>query len=454
MVAKKPLILICDDDHSQCEVLEYALNGEGYDTDIVHTGAGALNRIKDNHHDLILLDLKLPDINGLEVLKRIQTLKFPPLAVMISGQGDIHAAVEATKHGAFDFLEKPLDSDRVLVTLRNALDKSRLEKEKEHLLQSMVEQYQMVGKSGPLKKVFMLIDKAARTSSKVLIEGENGTGKELVARAIHHRSSRAYQPFIAVNCAAIPEYLIESELFGHKKGSFTGAVADKPGRFQLADNGTIFLDEIGDMSPMTQAKVLRTLEGGMIEIVGGSEPIAVDIRVIAATNKNLNEEMEKKNFREDLYFRLNVLNIKMPALREREEDIPLLVEYFIEMFSHEYGVRIKQVQSRAMEKLCSYAWPGNVRELKNVVEKMVVLLESHEVHAKDIDKIMHDHMQKALDVRNDLSFKDAKRAFERQYIHNKLVATEWNVTETARSLQIPRTYLHKKINQLKIRHGA
>ncbi|MBN2102827.1 sigma-54-dependent Fis family transcriptional regulator [bacterium] len=454
MVAKKPLILICDDDRSLCEILENALVYDGYHTEIVYNGKNAIDRIKQNHHDLVLLDLKLPDISGLEILKQIQALEFPPLAVIISGQGDIHAAVEATKHGAFDFLEKPLDSNRVLVTIRNALDKGRLEKEKANLLQSVVEQYRMVGKSEALKRVHQFIEKAARTNSKVFIEGENGTGKELAARAIHHQSDCAFGPFMAVNCAAIPENLIESELFGHKKGSFTGAIADKPGRFQLADNGTIFLDEIGDMSLMMQAKVLRTLEEGVVEMVGGNESITVDVRVIAATNKNLTEEMHKGNFREDLYFRLNVLNIKMPSLRERKEDIPLLIEYFIEVFSHEYGIRIRKVQPRAMEKLLLYSWPGNVRELKNVVEKMVVLLDSSEIRPKDIEMIMNDHIHKTSHIEMDLSLKAAKRAFERQYIYNQLVTAGWNVTKTARLLRIPRTYLHKKINQLKIRHDA
>ncbi|MFC1568873.1 sigma-54-dependent transcriptional regulator [bacterium] len=454
MVTKKPMILICDDDRSFCEILEDALTYHGYITEMVHTGKGALNCIKHHHHDLILLDLKLPDMSGLDTLKKIQSLDKPPLVVMISGEGDIHSAVEATKYGAFDFLEKPVDSDRVLVTIRNALERGRLEKEKANLLQSVVEKYRMVGESDALKQVHFLIAKAAGTNSKVLIEGENGTGKELVARAIHHQSNRAFGPFVAVNCAAIPENLIESELFGHTKGSFTGAIVDKSGRFLIADNGTIFLDEIGDMSLMTQAKVLRTLQEGVIETVGGSQPIPVDVRVLAATNKNLYHEMEKGNFREDLYFRLNVLNIKMPPLRERKEDIPILIDYFIEMFSHEHGVRLKQVQSKAMQRLIAYHWPGNVRELKNVVEKMVVLIEPSEVHSKDIETILQSHSYRTNDIAADLSYKEAKEIFERQYIRDKLVANGWNVTKTAESLQIPRTYLHKKMNKLGIKHGS
>lgn len=454
MIAKKPLILICDDDCSLCEILETALNLDGYISEIVHTGEGALDRLRRNHHDLIILDLKLPDMSGLETLKKMQTFEPPPVAVMISGEGDIRSAVEATKYGAFDFLEKPLDADRVLVTIKNALDRGRLEKEKANLLQSVLEQYRMVGKSDEINHIHMLINKAARTNSKVLIEGENGTGKELVARAIHHQSNRAYGPFIAVNCAAIPENLIESELFGHKKGSFTGAISDKSGRFQVADGGTIFLDEIGDMSLMTQAKVLRTLEEGTIEAVGSNDIIPIDVRVIAATNKDLQIEMETGHFREDLYFRLNVLNIKVPSLRERKEDIPILIDHFIQMFCYEHGVRIKQVQQKALERLLSYNWPGNVRELKNVIEKIVILIEANEVRLKDIENVMKGHFRRTGDVAADLSYKEAKESFERQFIHEKLITHGWNITKAAESMQIPRTYLHKKLNKLGIKHGA
>ena len=453
MVTRKPMILICDDDRSLCEILEDALNDTGYQTDIVHTGEGAIDRIQRHHHDLILLDLKLPDISGMDTLKKIQTFDNPPLVVIISGIGDIHTAVEATKSGAFDFLEKPLDPERVLVTIRNALDRGRLEKEKANLLQSVVEQYRMVGKSDALKEVHFLIDKAAQANSKVLIEGENGTGKELVARAIHHQSSRAYAPFVAVNCAAIPENLIESELFGYKKGSFTGAYTDKPGRFQIADNGSIFLDEIGDMSLMTQAKVLRILEEGLVEAIGSHEPVSVDVRIIAATNKNLQTEMEQGNFREDLYFRLNVINIQMPPLRDRREDIPLLVDYFIEMFCHEHGKQIKTVQAPAMESLLAYHWPGNVRELKNVVEKMVVLVESAEVGPDDIELIMQNQTHSTSDIPSNLTLKEARERFERRYIYGKLVEAGWNVTRAAKTLKIPRTYLHKKMNKLGIKSG-
>jgi two-component system nitrogen regulation response regulator NtrX len=450
MVKKKPWILICDDDRRLCEILKNALSDDGYVIESVSTGTEALDKLRRNQHDVILLDLKLPDMSGLEILKKIQFLEKRPVVVMISGQGDIHTAVEATRAGAFDFLEKPLDVNRVLLTIKNVLDRCRLENEKANLMQSVLEQYRMIGKGEALTRIHYLIERAARTNSKVLIEGENGTGKELVARAIHHQSARAYGPFIAVNCAAIPESLIESELFGHKKGSFTGAISDKPGRFQSAENGTLFLDEIGDMSLMTQAKVLRTLEESTVEMVGDSESIPVDVHVIAATNKNLQAEMESGHFREDLYFRLNVLNIKMPPLRERKEDIPDLADYFIQMFCQEHGVRLKTVQLDALEQLKAYAWPGNVRELKNVIEKIVVMVESSTVKSKDIESIL-THPRKSCDTKQ-TSFRHAKESFERQFISEKLAMYDGNVTKTAQHLKMPRTYLHKKMNRLGIRH--
>ena len=391
MVIKKPRILIVDDDRSHCDIIANALDYEGYNTDIANNGKTAILKIQSDILDLILLDFKLPDMTGIKVLEKAREKNPPVQVVMLSGQGSIHTAVEATKMGAYDFLEKPISSDRILLTLRNALDRGRLEREKAHLLESVKKHYTMVGEGPKMKEIHDLIRKAAKTNSKVLIEGENGTGKELVARAIHHESSRAGRPFVAVNCAAIPETLIESELFGHKKGSFTGAIADKPGRFQQADSGTIFLDEIGDMSIMTQAKVLRTLEEGTIEMVGGSEAIPVDVRVIAATNKDLLEEMKASHFREDLYFRLNVLSIKVPTLRERRDDIPILVEYYTQHFCNEHGVVQKKITPKALQQLVRYPWPGNVRELKNFVEKAVVLIGPAEIQPHDVSAILKNY---------------------------------------------------------------
>lgn len=450
MMQKQSQILVVDDDRSLCEILINILEYAGYRAEAVHDGQSGLERIPSLDPDVALIDLRLPDMNGLDLLKQIMEGRQNLQAVMISGEGTIHTAVEATKIGAYDFLEKPLDSDRVLLTIKNAIDRGRLEREMARLLDSMREHYQMVGTSTEMMKIHELIRKASETNSKVLIQGENGTGKELVARAIHNNGKRAGQPFVAVNCAAIPETLIESELFGHKKGSFTGAIADKPGRFQQAEGGTIFLDEIGDMSVMTQAKVLRTLEDNMVEMVGGSKAIPVDVRVIAATNKDLQLEMQENRFREDLYFRLNVLSIQVPALRERKQDIPLLVEHFTEQFCNEHGVRLKKVTKRALNRLVAHDWPGNVRELRNFVEKMVVLLESTEILPAEIDALLSSQNRSKQPVPENLTLREAKENFEREFIRDNIISADKNITRAAEMLGLPRTYLHKKIKQLGI----
>lgn len=450
MIKKSPRILIVDDDRSLCEIIADTLEYEGYKTEAAYDGKTALKKIKEKKHDLVLLDLRLPDISGMDILKQIMESGGDLQAIIISGEGTIHTAVEATKIGAYDFLEKPLDSDRVLLTIKNALDRNTLAEEKRMLLESVKAHYQMVGTSPQMQEIHDLISKAAKTNSKILIQGENGTGKELVARAIHNNSQRAGRPFVAVNCAAIPETLIESELFGHKKGAFTGALADRPGRFQIADGGTLFMDEIGDMSLMTQAKVLRTLEENVVEMVGGSEPVTVDVRVIAATNKDLHEEMKENKFREDLYFRLNVLNIRVPALRNRKEDIPLLVEHFINGFCNEHGVRMKKMSKAAINRLISYSWPGNVRELKNFVEKMVILVESTEIRPVEVDALLQSHSRIKRPKTENLTLKEAKEVFERNFIRDKLVAANHNITKAAEMLGLPRTYLHKKIKKLNV----
>jgi len=450
MVGKKSRILIVDDDRGHCDIIANALTYEGYETEIANNGQDAVDKINNNRPDMLLLDLKLPDMTGIKVLEKARKKNPPIPVVMLSGEADIQTAVEATKMGAFDFLEKPITSDRILLTLRNALDRSRLEREKAQLLENVKKHYAMVGESPKMKKNNELILRAARTNSKVLIEGENGTGKELVARAIHHESVRAGEPFVAVNCAAIPETLIESELFGHKKGSFTGAIADKPGRFQQAEGGTIFLDEIGDMSMMTQAKVLRTLEEGTIEMIGSSESIPVDVRVIAATNKDLLLEMEEGRFREDLYFRLNVLNIKVSALRERRDDIPLLIDHYIQYFCDEYGVVRKKVTPKAIQQLMRYPWPGNVRELKNFVEKAVVMVTQSEIIPDHVSEILQSYSRKQPETDSRLPLKEARDRFEKQYIQARLGETNWNMTRTAKLLGIPRTYLYKKLKKLGI----
>lgn len=451
MVLKKSRILVVDDDRSLAEILVNILDYAGYSTDVANDGKTALLKMDKNAFDLLLLDLKLPDMSGMKILEKAMGKEPPIQVVMISGQGTIQTAVEATRIGAHDFLEKPLDSDRVLITLKNALERGQLEREKAHLLESVKEHYPMVGESHQMKQIRELILKAAGTESKVLIEGENGTGKELVARAIHIHSPRVGDPFIAVNCAAVPDTLIESELFGYKKGAFTGAVVDKLGRFQMADGGTLFLDEVGDMSLMTQSKVLRMLEESTVEMVGGSEPIPIDVRVIAATNKDLQKEMEEGNFREDLYFRLNVLNMKVPPLRERKEDIPLLVEHYIEHFCKEHGVIRKQITARAMNQLVNYPWPGNVRELKNFVEKLIVLVEETHVKPRDVSSILGGYSRTKAKSAPPVTLKQAREEFERGFIRDRLVANNWNVTYAAKAMGIPRTYLHKKIKKFGIK---
>lgn len=450
MFSKKARLLIVDDDRSLCEILVNMLSDEDFVTDTANDGRTALTKFRKNGFDIVLLDLKLPDMTGLKVLEKMMKEKSYVQVVMISGQGTIHIAVEATRIGAYDFLEKPVDSERLLVTLKNASEKGRLEREKARLLENVREHYAMVGQSAALRHVHELISKAAATNSKVLIEGENGTGKELVARAIHINGPRAGEPFITVNCAAIPDSLIESELFGYKKGAFTGAVADKLGRFQLADGGTLFLDEIGDMSVMTQAKVLRALEESKVEMVGGNMPILTDVRIISATNKDLQCEMEQGRFREDLYFRLNVLNIKVPPLRERTEDIPLLVDHFIQRFCDEHGIIHKQLSTKAMGQIVGYSWPGNVRELKNFVEKLVFLVEGTKIQPQDISAILENSTKSKGRTEFLMTLKAARQEFERKFILDRLVDCKWNVSKTAEILNIPRTYLHKKIKNLGI----
>jgi two-component system nitrogen regulation response regulator NtrX len=451
MSLKKMKILIVDDNVGHTKMLENMLEDEGYNSEIANDGKTALSKLDKNGFDLVLLDLKLPDISGMKILGKIKDKNQPAQVVMISGQGSIPIALEATRIGAYDFLEKPLDTDRVLTTIRNALEKGRLEKEKTKLLETVKGRFVMVGESAPMKEIKEMILKAAAIDSKVLIEGENGTGKELVARLIYINSKRVAGPFVAVNCAAIPETLIESELFGHVKGAFTGAVSDKIGRFQMADEGTLFFDEVGDMSIMTQAKVLRVLEEGVIEMVGGSEPIETDVRVIAATNKDLQAAMKTGKFREDLYFRLNVINIKIPPLRERKEDIPILIEHFIRNNCEEHGIPPKEITPRAMNRLQNYSWPGNVRELRNTVEKLIVFVEHDKIKPYDISSVMSNRTKSEPISKKSSTLKDAKLEFEKELIRKRLIANDWNITKTARTLDIPRTYLHTKINKFGIK---
>ena len=377
-------ILVIDDESAIRRILREILEHEKYNVDDAASAIEALPLVKENEYDAILCDIKMPQMDGIEFLEEARKISDAPI-IMISGHGTIDTAVEAIKKGAFDYISKPPDLNRLLITLRNALDKSKLMTETKALKKVVSRKYQMIGSSKPMMEIHDMIEKVAPTNARVLIEGENGTGKELVARQLHELSNRSYAPFIEVNCAAIPSELIESQLFGHEKGSFTSAIKMKKGDFELANNGTLFLDEIGDMSLPAQAKVLRALQENKITRVGGESEISVNVRVIAATNKNLKEEIQKGNFREDLYHRLSVIIINVPPLRERLDDIPELVNYFVENISNEMGKATPTFTQDAIEELQKYRWTGNIRELHNVIERLVILCGS-EINGEDVRK--------------------------------------------------------------------
>ena len=366
-------ILVIDDERSIRNTLKEILGFEGYDVELAENGALGLEMVKTTDYDIILCDIKMPEMDGIEVLGKIMEIKPETTVVMISGHGNIDTAVEAIKKGAFDFIVKPLDLNRLLITIRNAGDKSLLVKETIVLKQRVYKQYEIIGESPQIKKVLEMTDRVAPTDAKVLITGANGTGKELVARRLHQLSARAEAPFVEVNCAAIPSELIESELFGHEKGAFTSAIRQRKGKFEQADSGTLFLDEIGDMSYSAQSKVLRALQENIITRVGSDTPIKVNVRVIAATNKDLAEEIKNGNFREDLYHRLSVILIHVPSLESRKEDIPLLANYFIEQICSEYGQPPKEIEEEAIEELQHHQWTGNIREFRNVIERLIIL---------------------------------------------------------------------------------
>ena len=377
-------ILVIDDEPAIRRILREILEHEQYNVDDAASAVEALPLVKGNEYDAILCDIKMPQMDGIEFLEEAKKITDAPI-IMISGHGTIDTAVEAIKKGAFDYIAKPPELNRLLITLRNALDKSKLITETKVLKKAVNRQYQMIGSSKPMTEIHDMIEKVAPTNARVLIEGENGTGKELVARQLHELSNRSYAPFIEVNCAAIPSELIESQLFGHEKGSFTSAIKLKKGDFELANNGTLFLDEIGDMSLPAQAKVLRALQENKITRVGGESEINVNVRIIAATNKNLKEEIQKGNFREDLYHRLSVIIINVPPLRERLDDIPELVRYFVENISDEMGKATPTFTQDAIEELQKYHWTGNIRELHNVIERLVILCGS-KIEGDDVRK--------------------------------------------------------------------
>ncbi len=434
-------VLIIDDEEGIRESLSGIFEDEGYTVLTSSSGEEALKLLKEQSPDLILLDVWLPGIDGIQTLKEIKDLKPDLPVIMVSGHGNIELAVKATRVGAYDFLEKPLSLERVLLAAKRALEKRTLEIENKTLRQDLVRKWKPIGNSQKMKQLREQIDMAAKSNSRVLILGESGSGKELVAHVLHENSGRAGKPFIEMNCAAIPQELIESELFGHEKGSFTGAFERKKGKFELADEGTLFLDEIGDMSLSTQSKVLRVIETQEFQRVGGSQNIKVDVRIISATNKDLIEEAKKGNFREDLLYRLNVIPIMVPPLRERREDIPELVEYFLEYFALEYGQKPKDIAPDGLKMIEAYDWPGNIRELRNVIERIVIMTPSDTVTAKNI--IMGEAARSDYFAFNTL--KEARELFEKDFITKKLEENNWNISKTAEILDIERSNLHRKI---------
>jgi len=453
---RKAKILVVDDEENIRKTLKMILEYEGYIFVEAASGEEALDIIQENPGlDLVLLDIKLPGKDGLEVLEEIKNKPFSPEVIMISGQATIRTAVDATKLGAFDFLEKPLHRDRVLLSIRNALNQNKLRRECLDLRKKAEKRYELIGNHLLMKDLWKEIQKIAPTNATVLIYGESGTGKELIARAIHNLSLRAKERFVQVNCAAIPEELIESELFGHEKGAFTGATEKKIGKFEQADGGTIFLDEIGDMSLKTQSKVLRVLEEGEVQKVGSSKISRVDVRVIAATNKNLKEEMSKGNFREDLYFRLNVVPLYSPALREKKEDIPLLLDYFCQSFAEENNFKPKKFSKDAIEAMMKNPWKGNVRELKNVVERLIIMTESDIIEKKDLpSQIRGEAFVYLPDTKKVKTLKDFRDLAEKDFILAKLEENNWNISQTAREIDTPRSNLYKKLEQYGIKITA
>lgn len=447
-------ICIVDDEPSILNTLSSILEDEGYQVSLAKSGAEALKLIRAEPPELVLLDIWMPEIDGLETLKRIRQ-QFPNLMViMMSGHGSVETAVKATKLGAYDYLEKPLDLEKVTILVRNALHQRKLEEENLNLRIQVERHSELVGDSPVMETLRQEIAAAAPTHSRVLISGENGTGKELVARAIHLQSPRQSRSFVEVNCAAIPETLIEAELFGHERGAFTGAVSQRRGKFDLADGGTLFLDEIADMSVATQAKVLRVLQQQQFIRVGGSKLIKVNVRVIAASNKDLRQEIEKGTFREDLFYRLNVLPIEVPPLRNRREDIPALVRYFLRVHTEEQGMKLKEITDDALKTLARHDWPGNIRELRNQVERLMIMVPKSTIETADVIPFMPGVAdgvgQKVSALDNYDSLRDARHAFEREYITHRLRTNKWNVSKTADDLKIERSHLHRKIKSLSV----
>jgi two-component system nitrogen regulation response regulator NtrX len=464
----KPRILVIDDDAGVRESLRMTLEYDGYDVSGAATGQEGLALVEREAPDLVLLDVKMPGMDGLDVLTRLHSMHEALPVVMISAHGTPSSAVDAIRKGALDFLEKPFEStERLRVTIQNALEQARLRDENRSLKRAVEVRHQMIGDSGALKQVMASIGRAAPTNATVLITGESGVGKELVARTIHRNSLRSRERFVQVNCAAIPEELIESELFGHEKGSFTGATEKQVGKFEQADKGTIFLDEIGDMSAKTQAKVLRVLQEGEVERLGSARTIKVDVRVIAATNKNLEEEIERGHFREDLYFRLAVIPVYVPPLRERPDDIPQLVRHFMEYFSRDNNIRAKRITPGALETLQRHRWKGNIRELRNTVERLLLMTGGDSIDVADLPEIVRSasasfagagagaggaspKLDTGVDRAKAGTLREFKDNAERTFLVGKLRENGWNISKTAEVIDTPRSNLYKKLEQYQI----
>ena len=450
-------ILIVDDEESVRKSLADVMRDEGYEVVSAASGREGLDLLHEAQPSLALLDIAMPEMDGIETLRRIRELRPDMPVIMVTGHGTIETAVKTTKMGAYDFIVKPPELQHLTLVVKHGIEESRLREENESLKRRIEQRYEIVGESEKINALKHQIALAGPTNGWVLIHGESGTGKELVARAIHRSSKRADGPFIEVNCAAIPQELIESELFGHEKGSFTGATGMKRGKFELAHNGTIFLDEIADMSTATQAKVLRVLEGQEFQRVGGTKSLKVDVRVIAASNKNLLDEIRKGTFREDLYYRLNVIPLDVPPLRERSNDIPRLVRHFLQEFSREYGQKTKAIEDEAIAQFVRYPWPGNVRELRNIIERLIIMAPGPVLTLRDVPppvssspagpgaaspliRAGYDHA----------ALKDARAEFEREFITRKLKENGGNVSKTADAIGVERSNLHRKIKALGI----
>jgi two-component system nitrogen regulation response regulator NtrX len=454
-------ILVVDDEESILASLSSILEDEGYHVTVGKSGADALRAYTTDPPDLMLLDIWMPEMDGLETLRRVRELVPTAQVMVMSGHGSIETAVKAIRLGAYDYIEKPLSLENVTLRVKHALDQYRLEQENRSLRTKVQKKFELVGQSPAMQQLRQLIETAGPTNSRVLIGGENGTGKELVARAIHMQSARADKPFVAVNCAAIPETLIESELFGHEKGSFSGAISMKRGQFEQADGGTLFLDEIGDMSLNTQAKVLRALQEQQFTRVGGTKLMKVDVRVLAASNKDLLKEIEKGTFRDDLFYRLNVVPIVAPPLRERREDIPLLVRHFMKVHAEEQGLRMKDISPDAMAVFQQYDWPGNIRELGNLVERLMIMVPGNVIEGAQASLALQVRpaaasAQPSMPAASPMfsqsydSLRDARNAFEKEFIGRKLREHHWNISRTAEDLKIERSHLHRKIKLLDV----